>query len=43
MYLLIAYVPWLIVPWVLTCVISRQPLGASTYYNQHVFWNSDIY
>lgn len=30
-YLLLFYLPLLIIPWVLTCVLSVRPLGASSY------------
>lgn len=33
-WLLVLYLPTLIVPWVLTCVLDRRPLGHSTYWDQ---------
>ncbi|KAI1140010.1 hypothetical protein F5Y05DRAFT_376858 [Hypoxylon sp. FL0543] len=32
--LLIIYLPTLIVPWVLICIMTRRPLGGSSYYEQ---------
>lgn len=42
MFLLLVYVPLLVLPWVLTCVIAKRPLSATSYYNSHGFQESDI-
>jgi hypothetical protein len=41
-FLLSLYLPLIIVPWALTCVMSKRPLTASSYYNQHGFEDIDI-
>ncbi|OTA78493.1 hypothetical protein M434DRAFT_402231 [Hypoxylon sp. CO27-5] len=33
-FLLIIYLPTLIVPWVLICIMTKRPLGSSSYYEQ---------
>ncbi|KAI1394324.1 uncharacterized protein F4822DRAFT_45154 [Hypoxylon trugodes] len=33
-FLLIIYLPTLIVPWVLICIMTKRPLGSSSYYDQ---------
>lgn len=42
MFLLILYVPLIVIPWILTCVMSKRPLSASSYYNQHGLSDIDI-
>ncbi|KAI1378985.1 hypothetical protein F4677DRAFT_410243 [Hypoxylon crocopeplum] len=32
--LLVIYLPTLIVPWVLTCIMTKRPLGGTSYYDQ---------
>lgn len=41
-FLLILYIPLVIIPWALTCVLAKRPLSASSYYNQHGLSGSDI-
>ncbi|KAI2467532.1 hypothetical protein F4781DRAFT_444183 [Annulohypoxylon bovei var. microspora] len=33
-FLLVIYLPTLIVPWVLICIMTKRPLGSSSYYDQ---------
>lgn len=33
-YLLLFYIPLLVIPWVLTCVLAKRPLNAPSYINQ---------
>lgn len=40
--LLVAYIPLITIPWALTCVMARRPLGASSFYNQIGFSKSEI-
>ncbi|KAH6017010.1 hypothetical protein HBI82_111500 [Parastagonospora nodorum] len=42
MFLLIFYIPLIIIPWALTCVMAKRPLSASSYYNQHGLSDLDI-
>ncbi len=36
--LLAIYVPFLIVPWCLTCILAVQPLGLPSYYS-HIYYS----
>ena len=40
--LLVLYVPLITVPWVLTCILSRRPIGVSTYYFQRGFTDTQM-
>lgn len=40
--LLVLYIPLITVPWVLTCVLSRRPIGVSTYYFQRGFTDKQM-
>ncbi|PVH92034.1 hypothetical protein DM02DRAFT_701786 [Periconia macrospinosa] len=42
MFILIAYVPLIIVPWALTCIISIRPLGLPSYYVQRGFTDAEV-
>ena len=35
MYLLILYLPLLVVPWVFICILNERPIGITSYYNQN--------
>lgn len=40
--LLVIYIPLLVVPWILTCIMSKRPLNASSYYFQHGFLDQEV-
>jgi hypothetical protein len=42
LWLLVLYFPLLVVPWVLTCILSRRPVTAPSYVNQQGFSKADI-
>jgi len=42
MALLILYVPLVIVPWILTCMMAKRPFGAQSYYIQRGFTDAEI-
>ncbi|KAH7096076.1 hypothetical protein FB567DRAFT_48529 [Paraphoma chrysanthemicola] len=42
LWLLVLYFPFLVVPWVLTCILSRRPVIARSYVNQQGFSKADI-
>jgi hypothetical protein len=42
MVLILVYVPLLVLPWVLTCVIAKRPLNATSYFNSRGFEDSEI-
>jgi hypothetical protein len=42
LWLLAIYFPLLVVPWVLTCILSRQPVTARSYVNQQGFSKAEI-
>lgn len=41
--LLACYLPFLIIPWVFTCVMAIRPLGLPSYYNQKGEYGPDMY
>lgn len=41
-FLLILYIPLVIIPWALICIMAERPLSASSYYNQHGLSNLEI-
>lgn len=41
-FLLIVYIPLITVPWALTCVMSKRPLGASSYHIQRGFIDKEM-
>lgn len=41
--LLLLYVPFLVVPWVLTRILVNRPLGLPSYYNQKGEYGTNIY
>ena len=41
--LLACYLPFLIVPWVLTCVMAIRPLSLPSYYNQKGEYGADLF
>jgi hypothetical protein len=42
MVLILIYVPLLVLPWILTCVIAKRPLSATSYFNSRGFEDSEI-
>lgn len=42
LWLLVCYIPLLVVPWILTCILSRRPVTARSYINQQGFSKADI-
>ncbi|TAQ87222.1 hypothetical protein B7494_g4454 [Chlorociboria aeruginascens] len=43
LWLLGCYLPFLIVPWVLTCIMAIRPLSLPSYYNQRGDYGSNLY
>jgi hypothetical protein len=41
-YLLAVYVPLITVPWILTCILSRRPIGATSYTSHEGFSEREI-
>jgi hypothetical protein len=41
-FLLVVYIPLITVPWVLTCVLSKRPLGASSHHIQRGFSDKEM-
>ena len=42
LWLLALYIPLMVVPWILTCILSRRPVTALSYVNQQGFSKADM-